>query len=238
MERITATNTAGYEAPIGLTSLPVVFTLAGDELCVLLARRTEEPQRGMFALPGGFVGTRESPEQTAERKLREKTGVASVHLEQLRTYADPERDPRGWLPSVAYMALVPPETLPEGGPEGRDASWHPAKAPPPLALDHARIVEDGLWRLRARVADKAWFVRIAGGLLPERFTLGQAQRLYEALRGESVDAANFRRDVRATGLLQDTGERRADGPGRPSRVFVRTASEASSRSAVGGSPQC
>ena len=52
----------------------------------------------MFALPGGFVGTRESPEQTAERKLREKTGVGSVHLEQLRTYADPERDPRGWLP--------------------------------------------------------------------------------------------------------------------------------------------
>jgi 8-oxo-dGTP diphosphatase len=221
MGRITATNTAGYEAPIGLTALPVVFTLLDDRLCVLLARRIDEPQRGMFALPGGFVGTRESPEQTAERKLREKTGVASVHLEQLRTYAHPERDPRGWLPSVAYMALVPPETLPEGGPEGRDASWHPASAPPALAFDHERIVEDGLWRLRARVADKAWFVRIAGGLLPERFTLGQAQRLYEALRGEPVDAANFRRDVRATGLLEDTGERRADGPGRPSRVFVR-----------------
>jgi 8-oxo-dGTP diphosphatase len=222
MERVTATNSAGYEAPIGLTALPVVFTLAGDGLCVLLARRTEEPQRGMFALPGGFVGTRESPEQTAERKLREKTGVGSVHLEQLRTYADPERDPRGWLPSIAYMALVPPETLPEGGPAERDASWHPATAPPPLALDHARIVEDGLWRLKARVADKTWFVRIAGGLLPERFTLGQAQRLYEALRGEPVDDANFRRDVRATGLLADTGERRADGPGRPARVFVRT----------------
>src|SRR5215470_1150752 len=204
-----ARNDAGYDAPIGLTADPVVFTLLDGALCVLLARRLEEPQRGMFALPGGFVGMSESPEQTAERKLREKTGVASVHLEQLRTYADPVRDPRGWLPSVAYMALVPPETLPEGGPAGRDASWHAASALPPLALDHARIVEDGLWRLKARVADKAWFVRIAGGLLPERFTLGQAQRLYEALRGESVDAANFRRDVRATGLLEDTGERRA-----------------------------
>ncbi len=221
MDRVTAHNSAGYEAPIGLTALPVVFTLAGGELCVLLARRTEEPQPGMFALPGGFVGARESPGQTAERKLREKTGVASVHLEQLRTYADPEQDPRGWLPAVAYMALVPPETLPAGGPAGRDASWHPVGGPPPLALGHARIVEDALWRLHARVADKAWFVRIGGGLLPERFTLGEAQRLYEALRGEPVDAANFRRDVRATGLLEDTGERRADGPGRPSRVFVR-----------------
>src|SRR5262245_66101262 len=119
-----ATNSAGYEAPIGPTADPVVFTLLDGHLCVLLARRLEEPQRGMFALPGGFVGHDESPEQTAERKLREKTGVGSVHLEQLRTYADPRRDPRGWLPSIAYMALVAPEALPERGPEGREASWH------------------------------------------------------------------------------------------------------------------
>ena len=57
---IRATNSAGYTAPIGLTADPVVFTLLDGRLCVLLARRLEEPQRGMFALPGGFVGTRES----------------------------------------------------------------------------------------------------------------------------------------------------------------------------------
>ena len=79
--------------------LEPVFTLLEGRLCVLLARRLEEPQRGMFALPGGFVGVSEAPEQTAERKLQEKTGVGSVHLEQLRTYAEPDRDPRGWLPS-------------------------------------------------------------------------------------------------------------------------------------------
>jgi 8-oxo-dGTP diphosphatase len=197
----------------------VVFTLIDGRLAVLLARRLEEPQRGLFALPGGFVGASESPEQTAERKLREKTGVGSVHLEQLRTYADPARDPRGWLPSIAYMALVPAEALPAEPPAAREASWHPVDALPELALDHARIVDDGLWRLRARVADKAWFVRVGQGLLPERFTLRQAQELYEALRGEPVDPANFRRDVRATGLLADTGERRGDGPGRPGRVY-------------------
>src|ERR1043165_9401789 len=119
-----ARNDAGYDAPIGLTADPVVFTLLDGALCVLLARRLEEPQRGMFALPGGFVGALEAPEQTAERKLREKKGVGSVALEQLRTYAEPSRDPRGWLPSIAYMALVRPETLPEVGPADRDASWH------------------------------------------------------------------------------------------------------------------
>jgi 8-oxo-dGTP diphosphatase len=219
MAPIEATNSAGYRAPIGLSADPVVLTLVDGRLSVLLARRLEEPQRGMFALPGGFVGTEESPEQTAERKLREKTGVGSVHLEQLRTYADPGRDPRGWLPSIAYMALVAPEALPDERPADREASWHPVDALPPLALDHARIVDDGLWRLRARVADKAWFVRVGGALLPEAFTLGQAQRLYEALRGEDVDPANFRRDIKATGLLADTGERLSEGPGRPGTLY-------------------
>jgi 8-oxo-dGTP diphosphatase len=221
VQRIDARNTAGYDAPIGLTADPVVFTLVDDRLSVLLARRLEEPQRGMFALPGGFVGHDESPEQTAERKLREKTGVGPVHLEQLRTYAEPDRDPRGWLPSIAYMALVAPEALPDDRPADREAGWHPVHALPQLALDHARIVDDGLWRLRARVADKQWFVSVGGGLLPERFTLAQAQRLYVALSGETVDPANFRRDVRATGLLTATDEQRSEGPGRPGRVYTR-----------------
>ena len=200
-----------------------MFTLLDGELCVLLARRLEEPQRGMFALPGGFVGGREAPEQTAERKLREKTGVGSVHLEQLRTYADPSRDPRGWLPSIAFMALVRPETLPDERPPEREASWHPVAGLPDLALDHAQIVSDGLWRLKARVGDKSWFVAKAAGLLSEPFTLRDAQQLYEALRGEDVDAANFRRDVRATGLLVDTGETRSEGPGRPGHLYRRAA---------------
>ena len=216
-----AENTAGYEAPIGLTVDPVVFTLVEGRLCVLLARRLEEPQRGMFALPGGFVGASEAPEQTAERKLREKTGVGSVHLEQLRTYAEPSRDPRGWLPSIAYLALVRPEALPEVGPADRDASWNEVDRLPELALDHATIVEDGLWRLHARVADKVWFVRKALALLTEPFTLRQAQGLYEALRGEVVDAANFRRDMLGTALLEDTGRQRSEGPGRPGRLYRR-----------------
>jgi 8-oxo-dGTP diphosphatase len=209
---------------MGLSADPVVFTLAEGRLSVLLARRFEPPQRGMFALPGGFVGAEESPEQTAERKLREKTGVGSAHLEQLRTYADPGRDPRGWLPSVAYMALVAPETLPADAPAGREASWHPVDALPELALDHARIVDDGLWRLRYRVQDKAWFIQVAGALLPPEFTLTQAQRLYEALRSEAIDESNFRRDMRATGKLVATGATRSEGPGRPAQLYRLAAS--------------
>src|SRR5918997_1865389 len=136
VERISARNSAGYDAPIGLTADPVVFTLVGDRLAVLLARRLEEPQRGLFALPGGLVGT---------------------------------------------------EELPAEGPAEREAGWHPVDDLPELALDHETIVDDGLWRLRARVAEKPWFLRVAGSLLSEAFTLGQAQRLYAALSGDAVD---------------------------------------------------
>src|SRR5262249_25574978 len=106
-------------------------------------------------------------------------------------------------------------------PADRDASWHPLAGLPPLALDHARIVDDGLWRLHARVADKAWFVEKAVGLLTEPFTLRDAQHLYEALRGEKIDAANFRRDIRATKLLLDTSDVRSESPGHPGHLYRR-----------------
>ena len=79
-----ATNTAGYDAPIGLTADPVVFTLVEGRLSVLLARRLEEPQRGMFALPGGFVGTDEAPEQTAELQEEFHFYVWDEHTGEVR----------------------------------------------------------------------------------------------------------------------------------------------------------
>ena len=196
----------------------------------------------MFALPGGFVGAEESPEQTAERKLREKTGVGSVHLEQLRTYAAPERDPRGWLPSIAYLALVAPEALPERTPAERDASWHPLDALPELALDHARIVDDGLWRLRARVADKAWFMRVGGGLLPEEFTLRQAQRLYEAIGGEARRPGQLppRREGDGSARGHGPPPHRGPGPARhavPARYLTHRLSPRALTPAGGGSRQ-
>src|SRR3954449_3684044 len=97
----TATNSEGYRAPVGLATDVVVLTVHRGELRVLLTQRPD----GELALPGGFVGPTESPAATALRKLQEKAGVGEVYLEQLATFADPTRDPRGWIPSVAFVAL-------------------------------------------------------------------------------------------------------------------------------------
>jgi 8-oxo-dGTP diphosphatase len=209
-----ARNSAGYEAPIGIAADAVVFTVVDGRLSVLLVRRREPPARGRWSLPGGFVGATEDPADTVVRKLEEKAGMPPIYLEQLRTYAEPRRDPRGWLPTVAYLALVPSELLPED--RATDAAWYPVDSLPAMAFDHARIVEDGLERVRG----KLWYSNIAVGLLPPEFTIAQARAVYEEVAGVDYDAGNFSRDLRASGLVVEAG-RLADqhGAGRPARLF-------------------
>lgn len=220
MTRIAARNSAGYEAPIGLAADPVVLTITDRRLSVLLTRRTEVPARGRWALPGGFAGAKEDPAATVTRKLEEKAGIPPIYLEQLRTYAEPGRDPRGWLPSIAYLALVPAELLPANPP--RDAAWHPVDELPRLAFDHGRIVMDALERVRG----KLWYSNIAVGLLPPEFTIAQAREVYERLAGVDYDPANFSRDLRASGLVAETGRvAEQTGSGRPAQLYRFRSSE-------------
>jgi 8-oxo-dGTP diphosphatase len=214
MTKITAQNSAGYEAPVGLAADAVAFTIVAGRLSVLLVRRRDPPSRGRWALPGGFVGAREDPAETVVRKLEEKTGVPPIYLEQLRTYAEPRRDPRGWLPSIAYAGLVPAQSL--SAEPSPDSAWYPVDELPPLAFDHARIVADGLERIRG----KLWYSNVAVGLLPPEFTLAQAREVYEQIAGVQYDPANFARDLLASKLVVESGGvATRSGAGRPARLF-------------------
>ena len=206
-KRWTATNSEGFEAPAGLTADPVVLTARDRGLHVLVADRPEGPP----GLPGGFVGPDEPPVETARRKLAEKAGVADVYLEQLATFADPGRDPRGWIPTVAFLALVPAGTQPAAA----DARWVPARDHPPLAFDHDAIVAAALDRLEG----KLWWSNVAVGVLPGAFTLSEARAVFEAIAGRAYDPGTFARDLRATGLVEPTGEQRREGPGRPAATY-------------------
>jgi len=203
----TAVNSEGYEAPAALAVDTVVLTVRDGKVVVLAVRREE----GSLALPGGFVGAEERPDDTARRKLHEKTGLAETYLEQLGAFADPGRDPRGWIPSIAYLALVPPDTEPTD----ESARWIPARGRHRLAFDHRRILRGAL----ERIEGKLWWSNIAVGILPEAFTMTDARRVYEAIAGVRYDAATFARDLKATGLVAATGERRAEGRGRPGALY-------------------
>ncbi|MFE2730551.1 NUDIX domain-containing protein, partial [Streptomyces sp. NPDC059349] len=134
----------GFE-PFAVTVDLAVFTIRDGALRVLLVERGQDPYAGRLALPGGFVLPDESAETAAARELAEETGLSDVtglHLEQLRTYSDPDRDPRMRVVSVAFAALVPDPPEVRGGGDAARADWLPygTGAYGPLAFDHDRIL--------------------------------------------------------------------------------------------------
>lgn len=206
-----------YKYPRPALSVDVViFTLREGKLNVLLIQRKEEPFQNQWALPGGFVLMEESLEQAAYREMQEETGLREAYLEQLYTYGDPERDPRGRVVTVAYFALLPPDApiQEEGGSDARQARWFPVSEIPSLAFDHQKILDYALRRLRYKLEYSA-----AGfELLPDEFTLSELQQTYEMILGEKLDKRNFRRRILQADIIEPTANMRT-GEGRPARLY-------------------
>src|SRR5215475_268477 len=130
----------------------VIFTIRFDRLNVLLVRRGVPPFEGRWAIPGGFVREAESLETAALRELEEETGVRDVYLEQLYTFGEPGRDPRGRVITVAYYALTRVLAQPlRAATDAAAAGWFPVSDPPRLAFDHSQILRVAHDRLRAKV---------------------------------------------------------------------------------------
>jgi 8-oxo-dGTP diphosphatase len=194
----------------------VILTLRENRLHVLLIQRSEPPFAGMWALPGGFVQIDETLEEGALRELAEETGIKEAYLEQLYTYGDPQRDPRGRVVTVAYFALLPSDApiMTEGGDDASQANWFLADALPTLAFDHADIIAYALRRLRYKLE----YTAAGFELLPEEFTLSELQCTYEMILGEHLDKRNFRRRILEAGIIEPTSHLRT-GEGRPARLY-------------------
>ncbi|MFJ1750584.1 NUDIX hydrolase [Streptomyces sp. NPDC088116] len=209
--------------PFAVTVDLAVFTVRENRLHVLLVQRGEEPYLGAWALPGGFVLPRESAGQAARRELAEETGLSeetagALHLEQVRTYSDPDRDPRMRVVSVAYAALVPDLPEPRGGGDAAHARWTEFGAPGRLAFDHDHILADAY----DRVGSKLEYTCLATAFCPPEFTLGELRQVYETVWGVELDRPNFRRKVLTTpGFVQalEGPPRRTGGRGKPATLY-------------------
>jgi 8-oxo-dGTP diphosphatase len=206
-----------YEYPRPALTVDIVtFTLRESQLQVLLVKRAKPPFAGDWALPGGFVEMDETLEAAAGRELEEETGLSQAYLEQLYTYGDPERDPRGRVVSVAYFALIK-ATAPvrqEGGSDAAAARWWPVDDLPALAFDHAAILAYALRRLRYKLE----YTAVGFELLPDLFTLSEIQHTYEMILGETLDKRNFRRRILEAGIIEPSEHLRG-GEGRPARLY-------------------
>lgn len=216
-------NDTWQPPPVLLTVDLVIFTLRSSALHVLLVERGIEPYKGEAALPGGFIADAgEDIVDAARRELREEADLdaAKLHLEQLGTYGRPDRDPRGRIVSVAYLAIAPGLPEPEAGTDASAAFWCPvaeiASGRRTLAFDHRQILDDGLERARAKIEHTA----LATAFCTPSFTIAELQRVYEAVWGFELDPRNFYRKVQSVpGFLVPVGTDRRTTKGRPARLF-------------------
>ena len=194
----------------------VIFTIEDDDLKVLLIQRGNEPFKGKWALPGGFVEIDESLRRAAWRELKEETGVNAAFLEQFGAFGHPDRDPRERIITIAYYSLIPAERLTiKADSDAQDARLHSMNNLPELATDHPKI----LGRAYERVKEKVHEPVIALQLVPAEFTLTELQRVHERILGVRLDKRNFRKKTLALNLLEPTGGERRDGPHRPAKLY-------------------
>ena len=206
-----------YEYPRpALTVDCVVFGLDDEDLMVLLIQRGLEPFAGKWALPGGFVHVGESLEQAARRELAEETGLKDVYLEQLRTFGEPDRDPREHVVTVAHYALVNlSDHRVQAATDACHAAWFSVDDAPDLAFDHSLILAVAHARLRGKVRDQP----IGFELLPEKFPLRRLQHLYEVILERPLDKRNFRKKILNMDILLELDEIEHDVAHRAARLY-------------------
>ena len=220
-----------YDRPAVTVDL-VLMSIIERAPVALLMRRPIEPDLGKWALPGGFVRIDESLDDAARRILRDKAHMADAYIEQLYTFGDPDRDPRGRVITVTYFALLPPDrfgdalkvapdlTLAEivvpwadetGGPiEVMDES-----GPVALAFDHETILGLAMLRLRGKLN----YSTIGFALLPGTFTLRALQDVHEAILGTTLNKPAFRRRMLEKGWIEPTGIRETGASFRPAELY-------------------
>lgn len=215
----------------------VIFGFGFEELKVLLIERGLPDDGGLGAakptlmLPGDLIYDNENLDQSAMRVLKALTSLENIYLEQFAAFGEPARvrreedlawlrsmreDPEARVITVGYYSLVRLDKFkPAPAYYARSADWYPVSSVPELAFDHNAILDAAL----ARLKNKARVEPIGFELLPQKFTLSQLQKLYEAILGIPLDKRNFRRKIMSRGFLTELQEKQQGVPHKPAMLY-------------------
>jgi ADP-ribose pyrophosphatase YjhB (NUDIX family) len=215
-----ATKQRAIPRPIASVDL-AIFALSETGIDVLLMRRADDPFAGEWSLPGGWIRVDEDAdlEAAARRVLKDKTGVETPYLEQLMSVGNAIRDPRGWSLSVAYFALMPREIADlNAGANAAAVDWWPViddVVSVPLAFDHADLLGSAMTRLRSKVE----YSSLPAHMLPDHFTLGELQSVYERILGRRLDKSAFRKRVAEADFVEPVAGAMRRGSNRPAQLY-------------------
>lgn len=195
----------------------VLFAIKQKQLKVLLIKINNGSYKDKWAVPGGLVQLEETLDDAAKRVLFQKTNIGDIHLEQLYSFGELERDVRGRVVSVAYFALVSNSQnfKLKTTPYYSEIAWWPVRNLLPMAFDHKKIIEYAFKRLKAKIE----YSNIAYSLLPKEFTLTELQKIYEIILGRKIDKRNFRKKILALGLVKKTGKKEKGEAHRPAQLY-------------------
>ncbi len=194
----------------------VVFGYEEGKISVLLIKRKYEPFKGKWAIPGGFVLNDESLEEAVQRELQEETGVKINYLEQLYTFGEPTRDPRGRVVSIAYFGLVRPNAFKiSASIDAAEVQWYNIDELPELSFDHKEILKIAIERLQGKIT----YEPIGFELLDKKFPFSDLEKLYTTLLGREIDRRNFRKKIIGLNVLDELDEKVSKGSGRPANLF-------------------
>ncbi len=206
----TAVSLDSYECTIAVECC--VFGFQENELKILLVKRSIEPFKDHWMLPGGAMGEGQTLAESVNDVLDNLTGITEISLEQVASYSAVDRHPVKRVVSVSFYALVKPENYPVI-PRNyiSDIKWYGLNELPKLGFDHHLILEDALEKVRDNLREHLVF----GELLPDRFTLTELQDLYESILGEAFDRRNFRKKILQMNILEPTRQKKSGVKGGP-----------------------
>lgn len=181
----------------------ILFGFDEEGLKVLLIKRDFEPEKGKWSLVGGFLQRSETLEEAATRILNLYTGLDNIYMEQVATFSAVERDPAERTISTAYYALINIKEHNEKLIKQFSAEWFNISECPRLIFDHDKMVKAAIKKLRNRAS----VMPIGFELLPEKFTMRQLQKLYEAIWDRKLDKRNFINRIRSMDIIKKLDEK-------------------------------
>lgn len=195
----------------------IVFTISKGSLQILLIKRSVAPFKWEWSLPGWFVLESETLQEAAYRDLAEETNVKNIYLEQLYTFSEVKRDPRGRAISCAYIALMSRENMsPKAWSDVSETTFCDIKKLPKLAFDHKKIVDYAIQRLKRKIE----YTNVAQYILPKKFTLRQLQDVYETVLDQTIDVRNFRKKIDKIWLVKATWDKEIGVQYRPAKLYT------------------
>lgn len=181
----------------------IIFGFDKEDLKILLVKRDFEPEKGKWSLMGGFLKKDEILDHAAIRVLNRYTGFHDIYMEQLYTFSEINRDPVERTISVAYYALINVENHNEKLIQNYQAKWFSISDAPKLIFDHDKMITHAIRRLRYSTSIKP----IGFELLPEKFTMRQLLKLYEAILSKKLDKRNFISKINSLDILVKLNEK-------------------------------